>query len=166
MEWWEILLYVLLAAVGGGGIISLIIRSHLEERRAIEERLHGEHRRVYAEILEPYIELFANLSRGGGVNKGIEQKIASKDYRKAIFELGLLGSDGVVRAYNDLMQYFFKLGSGGKQDMYETMRLWGTLRLEIRKSLGNKRTKLSAFDMLRGEIKDIDKFLNEPRSKS
>ena len=161
MEWW---LSPLLIVVGG--IITWFIRSHYEERRAIEERLHGEHRRVYAEILEPYIELFANLSRGGGVNKGIEQKITSKDYRKAIFELGLLGSDGVVLAYNDLMQYFFKLGSDEKQDMHETIRLWGTLRLEIRKSLGNKRTKLNAFDMLRGEIRDIDKLLNEPGSKS
>ena len=100
------------------------------------------------------------------MNKEVERKITSKDYRKAIFELGLLGSDSVVRAYNDLMQYFFKLGSDGKQDMHETIRLWGTFRLEIRKSLGNKRTKLNAFDMLRGEITDIDKLLKEPSLKS
>ena len=161
MEWW---LSPLLLVVGG--IVTWFIRSRYEAQKAIEERLHGEHRRVYADILEPYTELFASLSRGGGVSKEVEEKITSKDYRKAIFELGLLGSDGVVRAYNDLMQYFFKLGSDEKPDMYETMGLWGTLRLEIRKSLGNKKTKLSAFDMLRGEIKDIDKFPNERNSKS
>ena len=164
MDWLQVVLAPILMVVGG--IIAWFFRSRYEERRAAEERLHGEHRKIYGEILDPYIELFANLSRGEGVNSGIEQKITSKDYRKAIFELGLLGSDSVVRAYNDLMQYFFKLGSDGKQDMHETIRLWGTFRLEIRKSLGNKRTKLNAFDMLRGEITDIDKLLNESSSKS
>ena len=153
MEWW---LSPLLIVVGG--IITWFIRSRYEERRAIEERLHGEYRRVYAEILEPYIELFANLSRGEGVNKGIEQKITSKDYRKAIFELGLLGSDDVVRSYNALMQHSFKSASSDKQDFGDTMLLWGKLRLEIRKSLGNKKTKLDELDMLRGEITDIDKL--------
>jgi len=36
------------------------------------------------------------------------------------------------------------------------MRLWGSLLLEIRKSLGNKNTKLNEIDMLRAMIKDID----------
>ena len=36
------------------------------------------------------------------------------------------------------------------------MRHWGTLLLEIRKSLGNEGTKLSEIDMLRGMIKDIE----------
>lgn len=156
MDWLQIVLTPILMVVSG--IITWYFRSRWEEQRVAEERLHGEHRRIYGEILEPYIELFANLSRGEGVSSGIERKITSKDYRKTIFELGLLGSDDVVHAYNDLMQYFFKLGSGGKQDMRETIRLWGTLRLEIRKSLVNKRTKLNALDMLRGEITDIDKL--------
>jgi len=39
------------------------------------------------------------------------------------------------------------------------MRLWGALLIEIRKSLGNKKTKLKEVDMLRGMIKDIDNFL-------
>jgi len=160
MEWW---LSPLLLVIGG--IVTWFIRSRYEKQRAIEERLHSEYRRIYLEILEPYIELFANVSRGKGFSKEIEQKITSKDYRKSIFELGLLGSDGVVRAYNNLMQYFYKLAPDEKQDMYDNMKLWGTLRLEIRKSLGYKRTKLDAFDMLRGEVKDIDKLLNGRHSK-
>ena len=88
MDWLEIVLYVLLMVVGGGGIFSLIIRSRLEELRAIEERLSLERRKVYG----------------------------------------------------------------------------GILRLEIRRSLGNKKTKLNEFDMLRGEITDIDKFLDKSNS--
>ena len=157
MDW----LYPVLVVVGG--IITWIVRSRLEEFREVERKLRDERRKIYAEILDPYIELFANISRGEGVSGGIDQKITSKDYRRAIFELGLLGSDEVVRAYNDLMQYFFNLGSEQKQDMHVTIRLWGKLRLEIRKSLGNKKTKLNEIDMLRGEITDIDK-LEKPNS--
>ena len=164
MDWWEIVLSVLLVAVGGGGIFNLIIKSRLDELRAIEERLSAERRKIYAEILAPYVKLFAGISRGDAVANEVGKEITSDEYRKAIFELGLLGSDDVVRAYNDLMQYFFKLGTTEKQDMRVTARLWGKLRLEIRRSLGNKKTKLNEFDMLRGEITDIDKFLDKSNS--
>jgi len=156
MNWLQIVLPALLMVIGG--IITWFLKSRHEELRAIEERLCDERRKVYSEILDPYVELFANLSKGEGVTSKIGQKISSKDYRKAIFELGLLGSDEVVHAYNDLMQYFFKLSPNVQQDMRETVKLWGKLRLEIRRSLGNKKTKLDEFDMLRGEITDIDKL--------
>ena len=170
MDWLQNVLPTLLIVVGGaaGSIITWIIRSRLEELRAIEERLSVERRKVYSEILDPYVKLFASLKLKDGGASIIEQEItpqiSSYEYRKTIFELGLLGSDEVVRAYNKLMQYFFKLDATEKQDMRETIRLWGTLRLEIRKSLGNKRTKLNALDMLRGEITDIDKLLEKPSS--
>ena len=156
MEWWEIALSPLLIVVGG--IITWFLKSRSEELRATEERLSAERRKIYAEILAPYVKLFAGISRGDAVANDIGKEITSDEYRKAIFELGLLGSDDVVHAYNDLMQYFFKLGTTGKQDMRVTVRLWGRLRLEIRRSLGNKKTKLNEFDMLRGEITDIDKL--------
>jgi len=161
MDWLQIVLAPLLMVVGG--IVTWIIKSRLEELRAIEERWRDERRKIYGEILDPYVELFASLKiKDGGASK-IEQKIISYEYRKTIFELGLLGSDDVVRAYNALMQHSFKSVGSGRQDLGETMRLWGKLRLEIRKSLGNKKTKLNEFDMLRGEITDIDK-LEKPRS--
>ena len=161
MDWLQIVLAPLLMVVGG--IVTWIIKSRLEELRAIEERLRAERRKIYGEILDPYVELFASLKlKDGGASK-IEQKITSYEYRKTIFELGLLGSDDVVRAYNALMQHSFKSAGSGKQDLGETVRLWGKLRLEIRKSLGNKKTKLNEFDMLRGEITDIDK-LEKPSS--
>ena len=161
MDWLQIVLAPLLMVVGG--IITWIIKSRLEELRATEERFRAERRKIYGEILDPYVELFASLKlKDGGANK-IEQKIISYEYRKTIFELGLLGSDDVVRAYNALMQHSFKSAGSDKQDLGEIVRLWGKLRLEIRKSLGNKKTKLNEFDMLRGEIMDIDK-LEKPSS--
>jgi hypothetical protein len=38
------------------------------------------------------------------------------------------------------------------------MGLWGKLLLEIRKDVGNKKTGLSEFDMLRWLISDIERL--------
>jgi len=54
------------------------------------------------------------------------------------------------------MKNTYETEATGKSNPKEMMRLWGTLLLEIRKSLGNKKTKLNEFDMLRAMIKDID----------
>jgi len=70
----------------------------------------------------------------------------------------LVGSDEVISAYNELMRHAYRAEETGKQNPEQMMRLWGSLLLEIRKSLGHKNTKLDEWDMLRGMIKNIDKF--------
>lgn len=154
MDWLQILGPTLLTVLGG--IITWFIKSKIEELRAIEEKLREERRNIYAKILDPYVRLFADL-KGKGPSKALE-KITSYDYRKTAFDLNLFGSDEVVQAYNDLMQHTYKVEATGNQDPKEMMRLWGKLLLGIRKSLGNKKTKLGEFDMLRGMIKDIEEL--------
>ena len=78
----------------------------------------------------------------------------SLDYRKTAFQLILLGSDDVVRAHNELMQYIFSIE--GQPDPGALMQRYARLLLEIRKSLGNKRTTLREVEMLRGSIKGVD----------
>jgi len=158
MDLWEIVLSILVVLAGGSGIFSLVIKARLDELRAIEERLTAERRKIYLDILAPYIRLFAAMSRGELNKIDPKQLTTSDEYRRVILELGLLGSDEVVRAYNALTRYYFKLGASEKPDPREAIRLLGELRLEIRKSLGNKKTKLDAFDMLRGEVIDIEKW--------
>ncbi len=154
MEWVQILLPSLLVVIGG--IVGWIVRSRTEEYRAVREKLRAEQRAIYHAILEPYIGIFADL-KGEGVSKAT-QKIVSYDYKKTAFDLNLIGSDEVVQAYNKMIQHAYKAEETGKQDPKEMMHLWGSLLLEIRKSLGNKNTKLDEWDMLRGMIKDIDRF--------
>ena len=141
-----------------GGIIGWIIRSKIEESRTIRVKLNEERRKTYSEILGPFIRSFADL-KGKGPNQAINE-FKSYDYKKKVFDLNLFGSDKVIRAYNNLMQYAYKLEAGGSQKPQpkEMLHLWGTLLLEIRKSLGNKKTKLNEFDMLRGMISDIEKL--------
>ena len=154
MDWLQSLGPTLLMVLGG--IIAWFIKSYIEEFRAIEEKLRKERRNIYVQILDPYIRLFADI-KVKGPNEALK-RITSYNYRKTAFELNLFGSDEVVRAYNNLMKHAYEAETTGIQDPKEMMRLWGKLLLEIRKSLGNKKTKLDEFDMLRAMVKDIDKL--------
>jgi len=154
MDWLQILGPTLLMVLGG--IITWFIKSRIEELRAIEEKLREERRNIYAQILDPYIRLFADI-KGKGPDEALK-RITSYDYRKTAFDLNLFGSDEVIRAFNNLMKHTYEAEATGNQDPEEMMRLWGKLLLEIRKSLGNKKTKLNEFDMLRAMIKDMSKI--------
>jgi hypothetical protein len=154
MDWLYVLGPSLLMVLGG--IITWFLKSRVEELRATEEKLRQERRKIYAEILDPYIRLFADL-KGQGVNQAI-RRITSYEYRKTAFDLNLFGSDEVVRAYNALMKHTYESEERGEQNPKEMLRLWGRLLLEIRRSLGNRKTKLGDLDMLRAMIKGIDEY--------
>jgi hypothetical protein len=139
-----------------GGLITWLVKSRIEELRAVEEKLRETRRDVYTEILAPFIRLFADSSPNSQVQ--VAQKVTSHEYRKQAFNLSLFGSDDVVRAYNGFMAHGYAAEATGKQDPQEMLRLWGRLLLEIRKSLGNKRTELDEMDMMRGMIKGIDEI--------
>jgi hypothetical protein len=103
-----------------GGIITWFIKSRIEELRAVEERLQEERRKIYSQILDPYIRIFSDLGKG---TKQATEKIISYDYRKTAFDLTLFGSDDVVSAYNALMKHSYDTERTGKQDPKEMMRL-------------------------------------------
>lgn len=70
----------------------------------------------------------------------------------------LIGSDEVVRGFDELMQFFFSLGadSGGASPdkAADMLELLGTFLLEIRRSLGNEETNLETINMFEWFIKD------------
>ena len=94
------------------------------------------------------------------------QMMLTVDYRMCGFRMSLIGSDGVVRSYSDLMQFFFKLAQLASQttqtlDSREVMSLLGTFLLEIRKSTGNESTELDNWNMLEWFISDARKIRPE-----
>ena len=101
MNWLQVLGPSLLMVLGG--IITWFLKSRVEELRATEQRLREERRKIYGQILDPYIHLFADL-KGEGPTQAIRE-ITSYEYRKTAFDLNLFGSDEVVRAYNALMKH-------------------------------------------------------------
>lgn len=156
------ILIVILSAVGWR------IRIQLERNRELEEKLRIERIKIYNDLIRPFIILFSPEQK----NKSQEYKEATAaqhllttDYRRVGFELALLGSDAVIKAYNDLMQHFFQATNStepkvGEMDAITKMIiLMGNLLLEIRKSMGNEKTKLTNVDMLEWFISDARKLI-------
>lgn len=140
-----------------GGVAVWYVQARVQELRNLEASLRDERRLTYDKILDPYIRVFASINSGGG-NEEIIKQIQSYEYRRAAFELNMVGSDAVVQAYNDLMQYAFKTKPGENQDAREMLKLWASLVLAIRRNLTNNKTKLGEHDMIRSMITDTDEF--------
>ena len=136
------------------------IRSRIERRLALEDKLREDRIEAYNQILEPFIILLmtdkawevelkirrekAGKARVIDVNKNdyAAEKLLSLDYRKQAFRLSLVGSDEVVKAYNNLMQYFYQQEErqttpSNEVKAGEIMSLLGKFLLEVRKSMGN-----------------------------
>jgi hypothetical protein len=154
MPWFALVVSPILVAFGG--FVVWFLQSRIEQVRTLERSLQDDRRKVYADILDPYIRLFANLKDNKAQENAIA-RILTYEYRKTAFDLNLIGADNVVKAYNEMMQFIFKAQSD--PDTKEMMRLWGKLLLEIRKSLGNSSKELDEWDMLRGMITDIDSYV-------
>ena len=89
----------------------------------------------------------------------ISKKQMSINYHKNSFLLSLIASDEVIKAYNALMQNYFRYSTDRNlKDLANDTYLLGQLLLEIRKSMGNESTKLDSWDMLEWFIKDIEKL--------
>lgn len=147
------LLPLIIALLGSGSIITVVIQDRITKLRTVQEKLRDDRLKVYIDLLSPFVLMFT---------KGIDQQevlknLLSPEYRKTSFELALLGSDDVVKAYGNLMQYSFRL-ENQEIDKNMLIKLYATLLLRIRKDLGNKYTQLNEKDMLAYLIKDIDKL--------
>jgi hypothetical protein len=146
------------------------IRTKLQRRLDLEDKLRGNRIEIYNEILEPFILLLTSQTAWDSDSKNKNrnkdqiavQKMLSVDYRKRAFQLSLVANDGVVKAYNDLMQYFYSMHGQTLQpeegDIKKMMSLLGAFLLEIRKSMGNETTKLDSWGMLEWFLTDARKF--------
>ena len=160
-SWIELFLIPLIALFTGTGFVGWYLQSKIETFRREKEKLQVEWKEIYIEIFDPYIRMFAGINNPSETRKALN-KITSYDYRRVLFKLNLLGSDDVVRALTELMQYFYsveKLEDGTSPDPKDMLDHFGAVLLAIRRDLGNKRTKLTEIDMLRIQIKDIDQLI-------
>lgn len=86
------------------------------------------------------------------------------DYRKLGFKLSLMGSDQVVKSYNNLMQYFYNMevnkSTESENFLKKMLELLGTFLLEIRKNMGNESTSLDHWDMCEWWMSDTRKIKN------
>ena len=84
------------------------------------------------------------------------------EYRKVGYKPSLIADDSIVRAYNKLMQFFYKgqhEGLEAKELLVRTsqwIKLLSVLLLEIRKSMGNQHTSLTNWEMIEWFMTDAD----------
>ena len=138
------------------------------ESHELEEKLREHRTDIYNDILEPFVILFtkdeglpkAKDYRGKTNGEVAVAKALSLEYKQTAFRFLLMGSDEVVRAYNNLMQFFYaqKLDAQPDESTKKILTLLGTLLLEIRRSVGNQGTKLEPLETLEFLITDIKKF--------
>ena len=60
MDWLQTIGPALLAVIGG--IVGWFLKSRTDELRAVEERLSSERRKVYSDLLEPFVVLLTNTT--------------------------------------------------------------------------------------------------------
>jgi len=157
MDWIN---FVVMPAVFGLGVLVVwLFKSEVENLRAAEANLHLARHKIYMEILEPYIVTLTAIGKDDiSMQDKATETMLSLDYRRVGFELSLIGSDSVVRAYNEMMQEMFK----NPENSGDTIRLLGEFLVEIRKSLGNRNTNLKPYEMFEWILKDVREKTNEP----
>ena len=147
-------------AIGGpfvaaiSGFAVWFFQSRLEAIRRERERLQDERKRVYLILLEPIIRLWAGIKTPSENEAALEQ-VLSFEYRQIMFEVNLMGSDEVVKSYNELMQSMYRQNINPQ----ELLLKLGSLLLAIRKDLGIRKTKLKPVDMMTSQISDIDQMM-------
>lgn len=158
---------ILVAILGGVG---WRLRNRLERQAELEDQLRSDRVEIYNEILEPFIILLTTDAawQADPKNKNkkkdqiAQQILLSVAYRKKAFQMSLVGSDAVVKAYNDLLQFFYERNDQTQptqpDELKKMMSLLGGFLLAIRKSMGNESTKLDNWDMLEWFMSDARKW--------
>ena len=128
--------------------------------RQERERLHNERRQIYIRVLRPYFHILGGKTSPDDLRESL-RRLKSVEHRTALFELTLVGSDGVVRAVSDFMQQGFRVAQeGSTMSPSDLVQTWGGVLLAIRRDLRDRKTQLRERDMLRSFITDIDDTLN------
>ncbi|MGD8455888.1 MAG: hypothetical protein PVF83_05850 [Anaerolineales bacterium] len=158
---------ILIAIVGA---VLARVASRQEKVLEMQAKLQDDRIAIYNTILEPYIialtpEGLLNKNkrfRGKAPGDAASEIITTTEYKNAEFKLLLIGSDGVVKAYNEIKKFFYQNKMDGTEEATKQMlRIQAQLILEIRKSVGNEGTKISQMDAIWWFVKDADKVFKE-----
>lgn len=166
-EWFELarLIITFVSAV----IIPIAIvklGEKISKIQQIEEKLRNDKIEIYNKVLEPFFLIFSTpeIIRGSFKNKESQKKTGDQlaiekmlnvDFQEYSFKLILLGSDKVVRAYNNLLQAFYNQPTIGNEPGLDLIKYTSVLLLEVRRDLGNSTTKLHEFELLEWKLHDI-----------
>ena len=154
-----ILILIGISASGISGAIGWFIKASQEVARREREKLQNERRKLYMQILKPYLSIFADLDNPVTQQKALKE-VASPSYRRVHYDFNMIGSDHTIKAMNNMVQHSRKMEKGETVPREnDLVKYWGGLLLAIRKDLGSKKSKLKNVDMLIAHINDNDKIM-------
>jgi hypothetical protein len=141
------------------GAIAWAVRTNVERRHEYQRLLADKKREQYYEFLDFWNQTFGVA---GQPSHSVEDPEVIRKLRSWSLRLTMIGSDEVVRSWNDLRLF------GGADDQPESdeakrrsiemMRLWGALWMAMRRDCGHSDTTLHPADVLRSIINDIDQY--------
>lgn len=137
--------------------------------RELEDKLREDRISTYNELLAPFFLLFTSDAAFAQdpkyKNKKKDEiataKMLSVEYRQIGFKLSLVADDAVVRAYNQLMQFFYHAEADTRpvdERTADWISLMAALLLEIRKSMGNESSSLDRWEMIEWFMTDMSKI--------
>ena len=145
-----------LLAASSLGFFGWYLRSLFESAKRDRERLQGDWKKIYLELLYPFVMAIGSSGDPERQKEAIDH-VETLRYRQTIYEVTLIGSDEVVIALSEFLKLFWKADREGESvSTGAIITHWGSLLLAIRRDLGEKRTKLVGEDMLRTYIKDLN----------
>ena len=144
------------------------VRRSIDRQLELEDKLREKRIETYNFILEPFIIMLMTDAawHSNKENKGKDKndialtKLLSLEYRRQGFRLSLVGTDEVVRSYNNLLQFFYLNTDPSENNLKQMMSLLGHFLLSIRKSMGNESSKLSNLEMLEWFMTDARSWRN------
>jgi len=126
----------------------------VEQRREYQKLLADRKREHYLQFLE-FLSRFMGTSEEELVTQtqkpGEKETVPLEELRMWSLRLTLIGSDEVVKAWNDA-----RLGHGDPSIPLGIMKNWGKLWLAMRRDCGHLDTKLSVTDVLASFVNDIE----------
>ena len=137
----------------------IAIQSLYDKTREAETRLARIRDPLYADLLEPWTLIWAGIKTGAkDQQKGMRLAISAK-YISTLFAFNATASDQLVSTHNRLMENLFQLENMSDKEKVQSILHLGELLLAIRKDFGLEDTALTAKDMLRSRIHDIDSIM-------
>lgn len=101
--------------------------------------------------------MFDQSKRGRQIGRKQQQAIEN-NLRRAMFDIKLMATDDVARAYDRLVTGFTGESGSDEEAARRLVDLFGGLLLAMRKDLGNPATTLTELEMLRLIITDVDDY--------
>ena len=168
---------LILAALGGGGLVAVInqwldrrAQARREELRALREARAP----LYRQLIRPWATALASARAGQDPVQTLAGSADSPDYHLALFEFAMTASDDLVRSFGRLMlaaSLSEHLPEAAKPVLDKPEKLLGDFVLQLRRDLGPRDTSLEPDDVIRvlfhnlGNA-DVSEVLREPEIRA